>query len=216
LIGELENYTGQIDVKGRVAYISQQPWIFSASIKQNILFGNDFDQEKFDKIVEVCSLKKDLELLPFAENTIASEKGVNLSGGQRARISMARALYSDADIFLFDDSLSAVDAPVAKFLLSNCINGYLKSKIRILITHQAQHLRYADKIIIMKEGKIESSGTYNEAVNFNLDNLNLMSHLDPNHKDELDDEEEQVKSVFDHPVRKVLSDEMKQKQQVFS
>ncbi len=125
------------------------------------------------------TLKKDLELLPFGENTIASEKGVNLSGGQRARISMARALYSDADIFLFDDSLSAVDAPVAKFLLSTCINGYLKSKIRILITHHAQHLRYADKILIMKEGKIEARGTYKEVASFNLESLNLMSQLDP-------------------------------------
>ena len=88
LIGELENYTGNIDVKGRVAYISQQPWIFTASIKQNILFGNEFDRVKFDRILEVCSLKKDLELLPFGENTVAAEKGVNLSGGQRARISM--------------------------------------------------------------------------------------------------------------------------------
>ena len=88
LIGELENYTGLIDVKGKVAYISQQAWIFTASIKQNILFGNEFDQKKFDRIVQVCSLKKDLDLLPFGENTIAAERGVNLSGGQRARISM--------------------------------------------------------------------------------------------------------------------------------
>lgn len=101
-----------------MAYISQQAWIFTASIKQNILFGNEWDKEKFDRICEVCSLRKDLDLLPFAEDTLAAERGINLSGGQRARISMARALYSDADIFLFDDSLSAVDAPVAKFLLN--------------------------------------------------------------------------------------------------
>lgn len=117
LIGELENYSGNIDVRGKVAYISQQPWIFTASIKQNILFGNEYNKEKFDRIVSVCSLKKDIELLPFGEDTLAAEKGINLSGGQRARISMARALYSEADIYLFDDSLSAVDATVQKNLL---------------------------------------------------------------------------------------------------
>ncbi len=152
--------------------------------------------------------------MPFGENTIASEKGVNLSGGQRARISMARALYSDADIFLFDDSLSAVDAPVAKFLLSTCINGYLKSKIRILITHHAQHLRYADKILIMKEGKIEARGTYKEVASFNLESLNLMSKLDPQKQDELEDEEEDIKEAVSGKPAKELSNEMKQKQQV--
>ena len=117
LIGELENYSGRIDVRGQVAYISQKPWIFNASIKQNILFGSEYDEEKFDKIVLICSLKKDIEMLPFGKDTLAVEKGSNLSGGQRARISIARALYSEADIYLFDDSLSAVDTKVQKNLL---------------------------------------------------------------------------------------------------
>ena len=133
-----------------MAFISQQAWIFTASIKQNILFGHAWNKARFERVVEACSLAKDLALLPFGENTLAAERGINLSGGQRARISMARALYSDADIFLFDDSLSAVDGPVAKFLLTNCINGYLKSKIRVLVTHHAQHLEYADKVGIIK------------------------------------------------------------------
>ena len=107
LIGELENYMGKIDVKGRIAYVSQQPWIFTASIKQNIIFGLEFNRQKFDQVVEVCSLKKvksktkfikkkklldffkkDLKLLAYGENTLVGEKGINLSGGQRARISM--------------------------------------------------------------------------------------------------------------------------------
>lgn len=86
ILGEVETYEGHVSLGGKVAYVSQQPWVFTASIKQNILFGNEFVREKFDKIVEVCSLKRDLELLAMGENTMVGEKGINLSGGQRARV----------------------------------------------------------------------------------------------------------------------------------
>lgn len=88
ILGELDNHTGTVTVNGKVFYICQQPWVFTSSIRQNIIFGNDYDKKKFDRVVEACSLKKDLELLPMGESTLVGEKGINLSGGQRARICM--------------------------------------------------------------------------------------------------------------------------------
>nr|APD26517.1 ATP-binding cassette transporter subfamily C member 4 X1 protein [Brachionus koreanus] len=174
MVGELENYTGQIFKKGKIFYLTQQPWVFTASIRQNITFGLPYIKEKFDKIVDVCSLKKDLELLTYGEETLVGEKGINLSGGQRARICLARALYSEADIYLFDDTLSAVDGTVAKHIMKNCINGYLENKTRILITHQVHHLETADKIYVIRDGKIEAEGKYDDLLKSHLAALSSM------------------------------------------
>ena len=116
LLGEMPNIKGDIKLNGTVFYVSQEPWIFSATIKQNIIFGKPYEKEKFNEIVKICALTEDLKLLPNAENTLIGDKGLNLSGGQRARVSLARALYFDPDIYLLDDPLSAVDANVAKQL----------------------------------------------------------------------------------------------------
>ena len=122
LLGEMPNVTeGTIDMAGSVFYVSQEPWIFSATIKENILFGKAYVKDKFDDIISACSLTEDLEMLPNGEDTFIGEKGVNLSGGQRARIGLARALYSDADIYLLDDPLSAVDANVARHLYNEYV-----------------------------------------------------------------------------------------------
>ncbi len=119
LLNEMPNVTsGSIDINGSVFYVSQEPWIFSATIKENILFGKEWAKDKFNAIVNACSLSEDLKVLANGKDTLIGEKGVNLSGGQRARISLARALYSDADIYLLDDPLCAVDANVAKHLYS--------------------------------------------------------------------------------------------------
>ncbi len=117
LLGEMPNVkSGSIEMNGSIFYVSQEPWMFSATVEQNILFGKDYKKDKFDEIINVCSLTEDLEMLSNGKDTFIGEKGVNLSGGQRARISLARALYSDADIYLLDDPLSAVDASVARHL----------------------------------------------------------------------------------------------------
>ena len=88
MLGELDNYEGRISQRGKIFYVSQQPWVFTSSIRQNITFGKEYDAEKFNRVVEACSLKKDLDLLPLGESTLVGEKGINLSGGQRARICM--------------------------------------------------------------------------------------------------------------------------------
>lgn len=100
MIGELSNYEGSVSIGGKVFFVTQQPWVFTSSIRQNITFGQEFNREKFDKVVEVCSLKKDLELLPLGESTLVGEKGINLSGGQRARICMFDSFYLFIKIYL--------------------------------------------------------------------------------------------------------------------
>jgi ATP-binding cassette subfamily C (CFTR/MRP) protein 4 len=126
---------GTQKVKGKVAYVEQEPFIFSATVADNITFGKKFNQERFDASVKAAQLESDLGNLSNGANTVIGERGINISGGQRARISLARAVYSDADIYLFDDPLSAVDPQVANAIFKECILGALKNKCVILVTH---------------------------------------------------------------------------------
>ena len=116
LLGEMGYSKGEINMNGSIFYVSQEPWIFPGSIKQNIIFGKPFDEDRFNECIEMCALNEDLKAMDNREETLIGDKGVNLSGGQRARISLARALYYDAQIYLLDDPLSAVDAHVAQYL----------------------------------------------------------------------------------------------------
>jgi ABC-type multidrug transport system fused ATPase/permease subunit len=116
ILGEMPKLSGEVKVCGTVAYVSQLAWIQSGKIQDNILFGKEMDSEKYDRVLESCSLKKDLEILPFGDETVIGERGINLSGGQKQRIQIARALYQDADIYLFDDPFSAVDAHTGSHL----------------------------------------------------------------------------------------------------
>ncbi|XP_053594500.1 probable multidrug resistance-associated protein lethal(2)03659 [Microplitis demolitor] len=169
ILKELPAHTGSIDVGGKIAYASQEPWLFAGSVRQNILFGRPWDAGKYDKVVKVCQLKRDFSLFPYGDKTIVGERGVSLSGGQRARINLARAVYSDAPIFLLDDPLSAVDAHVGKHMFEECIEKYLNGKTRILVTHQIQFLSNVEKIIVMKDGAIIAEGSYNKLVEMGVD-----------------------------------------------
>ncbi|KAJ3651759.1 hypothetical protein Zmor_017776 [Zophobas morio] len=150
LLQEVDVIKGNIEVEGTISYTSQEAWIFSASIKQNILFGEDFDRQKYFKVLNVCALEHDLALFPHGDQTRVGERGVMLSGGQKARISLARAVYRDADIYLLDDPLSAVDAQVAHHIFNYCICGYLKTKCVILVTHQIQYLKRIPILLILE------------------------------------------------------------------
>ena len=162
ILGELSLCAGHISFYGKVAYVPQIPWVFSGTIRENILFGLPFNQEKFLNVVQVCGLTKDLAVFSNGDMTKIGQRGVTLSGGQKARVGLARAVYSDADIYLLDDPLSAVDIKVGRRLFDACIVGHLSGRIRLLVTHQLQYLKDVHNIAVMENGSIVHQGSYIE------------------------------------------------------
>lgn len=153
ILKELPLESGQILINGSVSYAGQEPWVFASSIRQNILFGEHYVKERYDVVVKACSLLSDFAQFPFGDQTIIGERGSSLSGGQKARVSLARAMYRISDIYLFDDPLSAVDAHVGRHLFEECIgpkNKLCKRQTRILVTHQVHFLKDADWLIVLK------------------------------------------------------------------
>uniref|UniRef100_A0A8C2H4R1 ABC-type glutathione-S-conjugate transporter n=1 Tax=Cyprinus carpio TaxID=7962 RepID=A0A8C2H4R1_CYPCA len=169
LLGEMEKQEGQISIRGSVAYVPQQAWIQNATLRDNILFGRPYVEQKYRCVLEACALTPDLEVLPGGDQTEIGEKGINLSGGQRQRVSLARALYSDADVYLLDDPLSAVDAHVAKHIFDKVIGpeGALKGKTRILVTHGISFLPQVDNILVMVDGRVSEMGSYQDLLKQN-------------------------------------------------
>ena len=161
VIGEL-CVEGEVRVSGRTAHVPQRAWIYSGSVRQNILFGETFDEQRYGRAIEACGLRDDLNAFPEGDLTSVGERGASLSGGQRSRVSLARACYSAADIFLLDDPLSALDAKVSAHVFSNCISGLLRNQLRILITHEVEHLAKADLVVVMKGGSAVARGSYAE------------------------------------------------------
>ncbi|KAJ0987913.1 hypothetical protein J5N97_006269 [Dioscorea zingiberensis] len=181
ILGEVPRVSGSVKLCGTTAYVAQSPWIQSGRIQDNILFGKEMVREKYDRILEACSLKKDLEILPFGDQTVIGERGINLSGGQKQRVQIARALYHDADIFLFDDPFSAVDAHTGSHLFKECLLGLLSSKTVVYVTHQVEFLPSADLILVMKDGRITQAGKYNDILSSGTDFMELVGA----HKDAL-------------------------------
>lgn len=169
VLGELPPTSGLVSVHGRIAYVSQQPWVFSGTVRSNILFGRKYEKERYEKVIKACALKKDLQLLEDGDLTVIGDRGATLSGGQKARVNLARAVYQDADIYLLDDPLSAVDAEVGKHLFQLCICQTLHEKITILVTHQLQYLKAASHILILKDGEMVQKGTYTEFLKSGVD-----------------------------------------------
>ncbi|XP_005391137.1 PREDICTED: multidrug resistance-associated protein 1 [Chinchilla lanigera] len=164
LLAEMDKLEGHVALKGSVAYVPQQAWIQNDSLRENILFGRQLQEQHYKAVIKACALLPDLEILPSGDRTEIGEKGVNLSGGQKQRVSLARAVYCDSDIYLFDDPLSAVDAHVGKHIFDNVIGpkGMLKNKTRILVTHGISYLPQVDVIVVMTGGKISEMGSYQE------------------------------------------------------
>lgn len=138
------------------------PWIQNKTIRDNILFGLQLDKAKYVDVIRMCELERDLEILPAGDLTEIGEKGINLSGGQKARISLARAVYSDKDIILMDDPISALDASVRKKVIMNLILKFIRNKTRVLVTHAIDFIHLSDKVILMQNGRIVAQGTYSE------------------------------------------------------
>ncbi|XP_064970651.1 ABC transporter C family member 10-like isoform X1 [Musa acuminata AAA Group] len=162
ILGEIPNTEGMIQVCGKIAYVSQNAWIQTGSVQDNILFGSVMDRQRYQETIEKCSLVKDFEMLPLGDLTEIGERGVNLSGGQKQRIQLARALYQDADIYLLDDPFSAVDAQTATDLFNEYVMGALLAKTVLLVTHKVDFLQAFDPILLMSDGKILHAAPYHE------------------------------------------------------
>jgi ABC-type multidrug transport system fused ATPase/permease subunit len=168
ILGEMNITDGNMQMSGSLSYAVQSTWIFADTIRANILIGKQFDQQRYLNVLRACCLDVDLKVFGEAGDlTMIGEKGVNLSGGQKARVSLARALYVDADIYLLDDPLAAVDSRVAKRLFDNCIGpqGLLKEKTRLLVTHQTHFLSSCDQCILLADGHIEKIGPVDQISN---------------------------------------------------
>ncbi|KAK9817530.1 hypothetical protein WJX74_009211 [Apatococcus lobatus] len=162
ILGELQGPQARVSVTGSVAYTAQDPWIAQATLRDNILMGQAMNDERYHQALDACALLPDLPLLPAGDLAEIGEKGINLSGGQKHRVALARACYAAADINLLDDPLSAVDAHVGQHIFEHAIRSLLGSSTRILVTHQQQFLPAADVILIVNEGKITDAGSFEE------------------------------------------------------
>ena len=131
ILGEMHKHSGRMNTTGSMAYVAQQAWIQNATLKNNILFGSEFDEAKYERILDACALRTDLTILPAGDATEIGEKGINLSGGQKQRVSLSRAVYNDADTYMLDDPLSAVDAHVGKHIFEQVLGpkGLLRNKV---------------------------------------------------------------------------------------
>ena len=163
ILQELYISNGSIAKNGEIAFAGEDPWIISGTIRENILMGAEYKEEWYNKVINSCSLGRDLELFQeLGDQTMVGDRGITLSGGQKSRVSLARAVYSNREIYLLDDPLSAVDAEVCSSLFTQCIEGVLGSKAVILATHQAHFVSQASKIIILDGGNQVFFGTYQE------------------------------------------------------
>nr|XP_043631930.1 ABC transporter C family member 8-like [Erigeron canadensis] len=162
ILGEISKTSGTVGISGTIAYVSQTSWIQSGTIQDNILYGKPMERTKYEKAIMACALDKDIETFNYGDLTEIGQRGLNLSGGQKQRIQLARAVYSDADIYLLDDPFSAVDVHTAATLFNDCVMTCLKGKTVILVTHQVEFLPLVDDILVIKDGQIIQSGSYED------------------------------------------------------
>ncbi|XP_070558012.1 ATP-binding cassette sub-family C member 9-like [Ptychodera flava] len=167
MLGEMTTVSGTVQFnrrKNTVAYGGQKAWLQNASLRDNILFGESYDHQRYQEIINACALQPDIDILPGGDKTEIGEKGINLSGGQKQRVSIARAMYSKADVIMLDDPLSALDVHVGGQVMAEGIKRFLFREERtvILVTHQLQHIQNADKVVVMEGGKIIRQGDLND------------------------------------------------------
>ena len=190
ILGEMYRSDGEVTIRGRTAYFSQGGWCMGASVRDNILFGLTYEPEFYQKVLDACALGPDLNILPNGDQTEIGERGVSLSGGQRARVALARACYARADIYLLDDPLAAVDAHVGAHIFENVIGpkGMLKNKARILTLNAVAPLPQCDQIVSVRRGIIvDERGTYDEVMARKGDLYTLITGLGKQSGDRGDD-----------------------------
>ncbi|CAK9435732.1 uncharacterized protein LODBEIA_P04450 [Lodderomyces beijingensis] len=182
-----------VETFGSIAYCPQNPWILNGTVKENILFGHKYDSEFYRKTITACELISDFKTLPDGDKTVVGEKGISLSGGQKARISLARAVYSRADIYLLDDVLSAVDAHVGKALIKQVLSddGVIGSRTKVLATNSVPVLHEANDIYLLADGKIVEHGDYETVMRSNGELKKLIKEYGKKKDDEKAPEEEE-------------------------
>lgn len=187
LSGLMNRSSGSAEINGTLLFCSQ-PWIQNATLRDNILFGSEFHADRYERVIEACSLSADLKTLSAGDKTEIGERGITLSGGQKARVNLARAVYANRDIILMDDVLSAVDAKVGISIMNKCILGLLKHKTRILATHQLSLIDSADRIIFLNGDGTYEIGTFKELQLNNKRFVELMTHNSfNNNEDKVED-----------------------------
>ncbi|XP_078363095.1 ATP-binding cassette sub-family C member 4-like [Oculina patagonica] len=162
IAGEAIQSSGKIVCSEQIGYVPQMPWVFSGTLRENVLFGEPYDEKKYAEVIEACALTEDIKRFPNGDLTFVGERGVVLSGGQRARLNLARAVYADADVYLLDDPLSAVDAKVSEHIFNQCICKLLRGKIIILATYAEKHMKAADQIVVLDKGSVQGRGSFQE------------------------------------------------------
>ncbi|XP_028408178.1 multidrug resistance-associated protein 4-like isoform X2 [Dendronephthya gigantea] len=176
LDGELLVTKGVVRHSGSLAYVSETPWVFPGTIRENILFGLPYEENRYTETLRACQLEKDLKTLPMQDLAVIGEHGATVSGGQRTRIALARAVYSQADIYLLDDPLSSLDAKVAENIFRYCIRGVLANRIILLTSNGTKYYNEADHIVHLKGGKIEGQKNDMKFPDFDLKNKSEKQH----------------------------------------
>lgn len=214
LLENTESNQSEFIQNGSIAYVSQIAWLQNDTIKNNILFFSEYEKEKYNEAIELSQLKHDIKNFIGGESTEIGEKGINLSGGQKARVSLARAIYADRDIYVLDDPISALDSHVAEKVMNDCIINHFKHKTRVLVTHSLQYLKHMDKIIYLKHGQILWQGPYEELVNkdffFHMTSkLHHQEKNDENQTEKTQDIPETEKLKKEEDVNRITVDEEK-------
>ncbi|XP_058646611.1 ATP-binding cassette sub-family C member 10 isoform X2 [Onychostoma macrolepis] len=213
ITGELTRSGGEVFVRGReqgFGLAVQEPWIQHATVQDNILFGRDFDSTFYQAVIEACALADDLNILPGGDQTEVGENGVTLSGGQKSRLALARAVYMDKEIYLLDDPLAAVDADVAHHLMEKCILGILKNKTRILCTHRIEFVDKADVVVLMDNGMIVKTGTPKEVLSLVKAPKDCKNNSNAKEKDAIGRVEEEANEPELEAELKMFGEEQKQ------
>ncbi|KAI1240718.1 hypothetical protein IHE44_0009157 [Lamprotornis superbus] len=206
ITGELIKQGGRVyvcDLEQGFGLATQEPWIQFTTVRENILFGREYDAKLYEEVLEACALSEDLKILPAGDQTEVGENGVTLSGGQKARIALARAIYQEKELYLLDDPLAAVDADVANHIMRKCIFGALKHKTRVLCTHRTEFLEKADALLLMDNGRIVKTGTPADILPL-VEAFPKFKDTDKGHKDKAPNEqgqEEAIKTEAEEPTQ---------------
>lgn len=214
LLGELQrpSNAGRVVVQGRTSFLPQTPWIPNDLLRNIILFGQQYNASRYQNALQVAGLSRDLENMEGGDLTEIGERGLTLSGGQKQRLSLARAVYEDADVYLLDDPLSALDSEVGKQVFRDCICGALAGKTRLLVTHQLNVLSQVDRVVLMENSRIVAVGTLRELVAQGYDLNKYIRSSSPSSSEQNQQEQENIVPAIEDDVigEKIFEEVMSQ------